>query len=180
MGEEKMIIGVGSKNPVKIDAVCRLVASRGLAAEVKSFAVSSGVSAMPMTDAETRRGSINRALRTLEADESVQIGIGLEGGADSFDDGMFLVNWGALADRNGKIVTAGGARIRLPAQLADGVRGGTELGDLADEYAHEQEVSTHGGAIGVLTCGMVTRSDLFFHIMKLLDGIYRHDRARSG
>ncbi|RYL93757.1 DUF84 family protein [Sporolactobacillus sp. THM7-4] len=173
-----IIIGVGTKNPAKIEAVSRLVRFCELDAEIKSFDVPSGVSAMPLTDQETRSGAMNRAKAVLKQDERVDIGVGMEGGVTLLDGEMFLCNWGAAVDRSGRMITAGGDRIKLPDFLSKGVRDGRELGDVADEYAHEKEVSKHGGTIGILTDGMVTRSDMFFHILKLLYGIYRYRQNR--
>ncbi|GGL42419.1 DUF84 family protein [Sporolactobacillus putidus] len=168
------IIGVGTKNPAKIEAVARMIAFCGLNAEVRSFDVPSGVSAMPMSDHETRQGAMNRARAVLEKDSGVSVGIGLEGGVSLLGGEMFLCNWGAAADRSGKIITAGGARIKLPEILAEGVRKGRELGDIADEYAHQENVRKHGGTIGILTENRVTRSDMFFHILKLIEGLHEH------
>ncbi|RYM06966.1 DUF84 family protein [Sporolactobacillus sp. THM7-7] len=168
-----IIIGVGTKNPAKIESVRRLVNFCGREAEIRSFDVPSGVSAMPMSDQETRQGAMNRAEAVLRADPTVDSGIGLEGGVSMLGDEMFLVNWGAFCDRSGRMITAGGARIRLPAVLSKGILAGRELGDIADTYAHEKDVRKHGGTIGILTDGMVTRSDMFFHILKLMEGAHR-------
>ncbi|TGA99225.1 DUF84 family protein [Sporolactobacillus shoreae] len=170
-----IIVGVGTENPAKLDAVRRLVSGRDV--DVRGFNVSSGVSAMPMSDHETRQGSINRARAVLEADKTVILGIGLEGGVSMLDGEMFLVNWGAITDRSGRVFTAGGARILLPKVLSDGVLSGRELGDVADEYAHQKNVSKRGGTIGILTEGKVTRSDMFLHILQLIDGIYLHEKV---
>ncbi|MDD9149487.1 MULTISPECIES: DUF84 family protein [unclassified Sporolactobacillus] len=172
------IIGVGTKNPAKIEAVTRLVSIEGADAEIRSFEVPSRVSAMPMSDLETRQGAMNRARAVLEKDSEVSVGIGLEGGVSLLDGEMFLCNWGAMADRSGRIITAGGARIRLPEILAEGVRRGRELGDVADEYVHQKNVRKHGGTIGILTENRVTRSDMFFHILELLKGLSEHRKKR--
>ncbi|HQM15875.1 MAG TPA: inosine/xanthosine triphosphatase [Candidatus Woesebacteria bacterium] len=52
---------VGSLNPVKINAVRLALASRWPSALVVGFETESGVPAQPMSDAQTRKGSINRA-----------------------------------------------------------------------------------------------------------------------
>ncbi len=170
-----MILGVGTENPAKIRAVARLIEQLGLQAQIKSFAVDSGVSAMPMSDRETRRGAMNRAAAALKAEGGSDYGIGMEGGVDTLDGVMFLVNWGAVCDRRGRMKTAGGARIVLPRALADGVCAGHELGELADAYAHMKNVHSRGGTIGLLTAGRVTRSDMFLHILLLIFGLYEHD-----
>jgi inosine/xanthosine triphosphatase len=174
-----MIIGIGTKNPAKIKALTELLDQLGRKDDVKSFDVPSGVSAMPMSDSETRQGAINRARAVIRSDRSVTIGIGLEGGVSDLDGEMFLCNWGAAADRNGQVITAGGARILLPDQLADGVRSGHELGEVAERYTGEKNISQHGGTIGFLTEGMMSRTEMFQHVLKLIDGLYQHIRRKN-
>lgn len=169
-----MIIGVGTKNPAKLDAVKRLVVSENMDVMIRGYDVPSGISAMPMSDAETRQGAMNRARAVLDADPEVTVAIGMEGGASRFEGDMLLCNWGALADRNGQQLTAAGARIPLPAPLVAGIEAGRELGDVADEYAHQIDVRSNGGTIGILTEGRVSRSDMFLHILQLLYGLYLH------
>lgn len=170
------IIGVGTKNPAKIDAVKQLIRSGDIDAIIRSYNVPSGVSAMPMSDIETRQGAINRAKAVLDQDEDVSFGIGMEGGVSDIEGDMYLCNWAAAADRFGHVISAGGARILLPEVLAEGVRAGNELGDIADAYAHQKNVHTHGGTIGVLTEGRITRTEMFLHILKLIEGMYAHQK----
>jgi inosine/xanthosine triphosphatase len=171
-----MKIGVGTLNPAKLDAVERYAAEFGLTAKVTGYDVATGVSAMPMSDHETRLGAMNRARAVLAADPEVTFGIGLEGGVSMLDEQMFLVNWGAAADRSGRIITAGGARIVLPDALSRGILDGRELGDVVDDYVHQKNVHQHGGTIGILTDGRVTRSDMFLDILRLIGGLYAHSR----
>ncbi|MCO7175908.1 DUF84 family protein [Sporolactobacillus kofuensis] len=172
-----MIIGVGTKNPAKIEAVRQLIQESHRDASIRSFDVPSGVSAMPMTDLETRQGSINRAKAVLAYDQEVSFGVGMEGGVEDIEGELYLCNWAAAADRSGHVISAGGARILLPELLAKGVRAGQELGDIADLYAHQKNVRTHGGTIGILTEGRVTRTEMFFHILKLIEGMYAHQKS---
>lgn len=167
-------IGVGTLNPAKIDAVKRYVAEAGVSAKVDGYRVPTGVSAMPMSDHETRLGAMNRARAVLETDPAVTYGIGLEGGVSMLDGEMFLVNWGAATDRSGHVITAGGARIILPEALSAGILSGRELGDVVDDYVHQKNVHQHGGTIGILTEGRVTRSDMFLNILRLIGGLYAH------
>ncbi|MCO7124886.1 DUF84 family protein [Sporolactobacillus shoreicorticis] len=169
-----IIIGVGTKNPAKIDAVRQLLQEGSIDAEVRSFDVPSGVSAMPMSDLETRQGAINRAKAVLGQNPEINFGIGMEGGVSDIGGEMYLCNWAAGANRDGRVISAGGARILLPEVLAEGIRSGNELGDIADAYADQKDVSTHGGTIGILTEGRITRTEMFLHILKLIEGMYAH------
>ena len=99
-----------------------------------------------------------------------QIAIGLEGGVMETSYGLFLCNWGALARKNQPTIYAGGARIKLPDDLATRLRSGDELGPLMDEYCERKNVRSKEGAIGIFTNGAVNRSDMFLHIVKILIG----------
>ncbi|MFT8708433.1 MAG: DUF84 family protein [Sporolactobacillus sp.] len=182
MNEEEgvsMLIGVGTLNPAKLDAVKRLVASTAIDAEVKGYDVPSGIPAMPMTDEVTRQGAINRAKAVLALDHEVTLAFGLEGGVSYFAEDMLLCNWGALADREGHVLTAAGARLALPEPLVLGIESGRELGDVVDDYTDQREVHKRGGTIGILTAGRISRSDMFLHILMLLDGMYAHCREKG-
>lgn len=154
---------VGSSNRIKITAISNVFANY----HVEGIAVSSKVSAQPITDQETMRGALNRALGARRYGD---IGIGLEGGIQQTTFGMLLVNYGALVDQNNKIYIAGGARILLPIEIAKEIYQGRELGDIMDQYTKKNNVKYNEGAIGVFTNNFVKRIDLFEHIGKLLYG----------
>lgn len=164
-----MKIIIGSHNPAKIAAVKNVFASYN--AEFIQLDVPSGVSSMPFSDEETIKGAENRALASLESGKG-DIGIGLEGGVQESKHGLFLSNWGALALQGMPPIIAGGARILLPDEIAERLRGGEELGPVMDEYARKQNVRKKEGAIGIFTNGYIDRTDMFTHIMKLLAGQY--------
>ncbi|RNA70391.1 DUF84 family protein [Alteribacter keqinensis] len=163
---------VGSKNPAKINAV-REVFKDDFAVTGKE--APSAVSDQPVSDEETRTGAINRARYLVE--KGAEIGIGLEGGVIDTEEEMLLCNWGSLATRSGDIYVAGGARIPLPEEIAAKVRNGEELGKVIDEYANQTDVRKGEGTIGILTRGMVSRSEMFSHVVKLLYGqfLYNED-----
>ncbi|MFD1739291.1 DUF84 family protein [Bacillus salitolerans] len=160
-------ITIGSKNYAKVEAV-KFIFEKD---EVKGISVPSHVSDQPITDEETLMGALNRAKNALEAGRS-HIGIGLEGGVMETNGGMYLCNWGALVDGSGSIITAGGARILLPDEIAEELRSGRELGPVMDEYAQKRNVRQLEGAIGILTEGFVNRKEMFEHVVRLLAGQY--------
>ncbi|MBS4175980.1 DUF84 family protein [Lederbergia citrea] len=164
-----MKIAVGSKNPVKIKAVEYTLQEARIQGSFMSIDAPSNVSEMPFSDEETMQGAINRAeycLKHMEAD----VAIGLEGGVMETPFGLFLCNWGALAENGKTTLLAGGARIKLPDEIAVNLRAGEELGPLMDIYSRRENVRSKEGAIGIFTNGMVNRDELFIHIMKLLIG----------
>ena len=90
--------------------------------------------------------------------------------------GLYLCNWGALAENGKTTLLAGGGRIRIPDEIASYLRKGEELGPLMDKYSKRRNVRAKEGAIGIFTNGMVNRAEMFGHIMKLLIG----QRAGNG
>nr|WP_084279145.1 DUF84 family protein [Anoxybacillus tepidamans] len=162
-------IAVGTMNRAKIAAVEAVFSDERFM--VVATEADSNVSSQPFSDEETREGAINRAKHALMK-ENADIGIGLEGGVVQAMDGLWVCNWGALVDRNGLVVSAGGARIPLPTEVAEGVLGGQELGDVMDAYTGTRNIRQKEGAIGVFTNGYVNRTDMFAHIVKLLAGQY--------
>ena len=164
-----MNIVIGSKNPTKILAVTDVF----LDADITSLDAESGVSSQPFSDEETKQGAINRAKRCAES-KSGTFGIGLEGGVMYVDNQLYLCNWGALVTPDGRIITGSGARILLPVEIEAGLKEGKELGDLMDGYARRKEVRKKEGAIGIFTNDLVSRKEMFSHVVKLLRGQWEY------
>ncbi|MDC2864991.1 DUF84 family protein [Bacillus sp. BP-3] len=169
-----MKVAVGSKNKVKINAVKQVLTE----AEIVSLAVPSHVSAQPFSDEETLQGASNRAKLAL-AEGKADIGIGLEGGVMHTDHGLFMCNWGALATKEGKLFTAGGARMKLPDEFIQPLEEGKELSEVMEDYTKQRDIRSNEGAIGIFTNNYVDRTDLFVHVMKLLVGQYMYDRSKA-
>lgn len=163
-------IAIGTLNPAKVLAVKNVFQFKEN--EILPTKVPSGVSDQPFSDEETMEGAVNRAIAARKK-ENADIGIGLEGGVVETPKGLFLVNWGALCTRDDEVFVAGGARIPLPKEVADGVRAGKELGVVMNEYTNKLDVGKNEGAIGVFTSKEVSRADMFTHILKLVIGQYK-------
>ncbi|WP_409302244.1 DUF84 family protein [Peribacillus sp. SCS-155] len=168
-------IAIGSTNPAKVQAVTE---SYGKDAEIITLDVESGVSSQPFSDEETIEGALNRAKICLMQSDA-EIGLGLEGGVVQTQFGLFLCNWGALVARDGTSFIAGGARIRLPDEIAEKLSQGTELGPIMDEYTNKRNIRQKEGAIGIFTNQQVTRSEMFKHIMQMLIGQYEYHKSNG-
>lgn len=166
-----MRIAIGSKNPAKIAAVERVFTEKEF--EVIAIDADSGVNAQPMSDEETIKGAVNRAIEAAEKGNA-SIGIGLEGGVHATPSGLVLCNWGALAVKGLEPIIAGGARLVLPDEISRQLLAGAELGPVMDAYANMQDVRSNEGAVGIFTSGQVSRSEMFTHITKLLFGQYKY------
>ena len=168
-------IALGSDRAAKIMAVRASIAriaaidSGWLEASVVARAVTTTVSAMPLTDWELMQGARERALaardslntRRMEAD----IYVGLEGGFHSISiEGQwhtFLRGWAYATD--GDVEAFGAApSISVPSSIVKSVlEGRRELGFVIDEVAGARDVRSRQGAWGVLSRDLVTRSDSF-------------------
>ncbi|MBY7143905.1 DUF84 family protein [Virgibacillus sp. NKC19-3] len=165
-----MNILVGSMNPAKIKAAQDVFPSYSITPKH----VLSKVSPQPFSDEETREGAINRALQCATSNPKNVIGIGLEGGVMDVDNQLYLSNWGALVSPNGAIYTASGARIILPQEFAEPLKNGMELGDMMDRYAKKIGVRKKEGAIGIFTGGLISRHEMFAHVVRLLRGQWEY------
>jgi inosine/xanthosine triphosphatase len=153
-----MKIAVGSKNPVKLMAVKKIVKKIWPDAEVIAVETGSGVSAMPTTDDEAITGATNRAKEALRV-ACADFGVGIEGGTADTRYGMFLSGWTVVASRDGRLSLGSGGRLILPRILMEKIGQGEELGPAMDRIAGTSNIKQKEGAIGLLTKNLVVRED---------------------
>jgi len=150
-----MHVAIGSENPVKLNAVERVVPDAGTVA----VTVDSGVPEQPWGRDETVEGARNRAGAALAATDA-DYGAGIEGGVAERDvpEGLWLVMWAAVTDGTDTHFGSGPS-IRLPDAVVQRLREGAELGPVLDDELGREELGTQEGAIGVYTAGRVGRTD---------------------
>ena len=85
------------------------------------------------------------------------MGVGLEGGVDP--EGS-LINCVAVVGAEGRENLAWGVRFRLPPIVVSRVLNGEELGPVIDELTGRNESKKELGAVGILTNGIFTRTEL--------------------
>lgn len=153
---------MGSKNPVKVscaeEAFHLAFDDQSL---VQALNVHSGVSEQPFGDAETYQGAYNRASNCKQAFPEADFWIGIEGGVEEMGKDMTAFAWVVILDSAGKVGRAKTAAFFLPSAVAELVRNGTELGQANDQVFQEENSKQRGGAIGLLTKGLVNRKDLY-------------------
>ncbi len=154
-------INVGSKNPVKVNAVNAVFSALFPEYEVQcvGFNVDSKVSEQPMTQTETRQGALNRvtALRnSTQADYYVAI----EGGVDEFVDGPATFAYLVIHDGNQQSVGRSG-QLPLPTAIYQRLVKGEELGPVMDDVFGTSNVKQKGGAIGLLTNNALSRQAVY-------------------
>ncbi|SFP54101.1 DUF84 family protein [Salibacterium halotolerans] len=167
-----MILGVGSTNEAKLKAVSAVFGNEDY--DIQGFETGSGVSLQPFSDEETKAGAEHRAAAVLA--EGADAGIGLEGGVMEMADGLYLCNWGALTDSSRRVITAAGAKIKLPSGIAAGLHAGRELKTVMNDYTNRHNVSQQEGAVGIFTGGMISRAEMFEHTVRLLYGQWCFNR----
>lgn len=169
--KSEILVVVGSKNPVKVnaareaferafpDAICR----------VEGVSVGSGVSDQPMSDEETREGALNRAqaIRQIDAYADCDYAVGIEGGITTIDGEFFAAAWIVILDRAGNVAKSRSGTFALPPAVQRLVEEGHELGIANDRVFGEVNSKHAGGAVGSLTGGRIGRQDLYEHAMIL-------------
>jgi len=158
-----MKVTVGSCNPVKIAAAQAVFSQIAPSVEVEGVRVSSGVSAQPWGDAETRRGAINRARAALQ--DGADYAVGFEGGVIETESGLMSCAWCAVLDRFGRVGVGGSLNFLLPERVARDLRVGHELGDVMDRLTGAHNTKQSMGAIGILSDGLMDRQQAYEHLL---------------
>lgn len=171
----KLTIAVGSTRRPKIAAVHEAVEclgavlSPGAEFEVIGVEVESGVGHTPANRQELMLGARQRA-EALARLPQAQAGawryfVGLEGGLDIVQEEggqrVFLESWAYVSDgRDGHYGRSGG--VEIPAALAQEVlENGVELSAAIDCFAGAVGIRDAQGAWGVLSSGLISRTEAF-------------------
>jgi inosine/xanthosine triphosphatase len=160
------VIICGSTNPSKLEPVRTVFASLEPALQVRGVSVPSGVPDQPVGWDETALGARNRASAALEV-SGAMYGVGLEGGFVENADGAWLLSIAAVAKSDGQAGLACGGWLQLPHRVAARVKAGEELSAVIDDLAGETSTKTRGGAIGFLTTGRFSRSQMWAGAVEL-------------
>ncbi|EAZ81931.1 inosine/xanthosine triphosphatase [Algoriphagus machipongonensis] len=155
---ERQLIIVGSKNPVKIscteDAFSEAFSRPFL---VNGVNTSSGVPDQPKGDKETLLGAKNRAENSRKTFPEADYWVGIEGGVDEDEHGMFAFAWIYIEDKDKKTSQAKTGVFYLPEKVRSLVNKGVELGKADDEVFDQDNSKQQGGSVGILTHGVLDR-----------------------
>jgi inosine/xanthosine triphosphatase len=154
-----MRVAVATTNPVKVEAVRRAFGRFWEDIEIISLAAESGVSIMPMAEAETEQGAVNRARAV--AGEGIDYSVGLEGGCEERESGMYLFGKVAIIDKRGVIGISTTGQMLLPEVVARRLRKGEELGPIMDDITGQEDLKKKEGAVGYFTRNNIKRMDSF-------------------
>ena len=153
-------IAVGSKNPVKREAVLQAFYLVWPDEEwiVEPVEVSSGVSAQPMSDEESIDGARQRARAALAACPAAHYGVGLEGGLHKIGGYYFDSGWAVVVARDGGEGVGSTAKIMTPPAIARLIEQGMELGEANDSVFGAINSKQSQGHFGLMTKGVITRA----------------------
>lgn len=161
-----MKVLVGSKNPVKIDAVKEAFSKYFNNVEVIGMKVSSNVSNQPINN-ETFEGAKNRALELKRINREQNIGakffVGIEGGIAKMYSRWLAFGAICIIDNKGRIGFGTSPHFELPEKVTKHLLNGIELGDVMDRILGERNTKQKSGAIGFFTKGIMDRKNLYVH-----------------
>lgn len=170
----KLKVIVGSKNPVKINAVKfaleRLLAQTEL--DCSGISAPSLVADQPMTEQETLLGAVNRVAYAKQHHQA-DFYVAMEGGVDNFDYGAATFAYVVIADKDQQVVGRS-ANLPIPASVYLSLCEGEELGPLMDKLFGTSNVKQKGGAIGLLTNGAETRESAYQQALTLAMAPFLH------
>lgn len=165
---------VGSKNPVKVTAF-KLTLER-LFADVRVECIGvdapSGVAEQPMTEQETLLGARNRVAFCQQHHHGDYF-VAMEGGVDKFSYGAATFAYVVVA-ANSRTQVGRTANLPIPDSVFASLQEGEELGPLMDKLFGTSNIKQKGGAIGLLTNGVETRTSNYVQALTLAMAPFLH------
>lgn len=159
-----MKILVGSKNPVKINAVKEAFEKHFGEAEVIGIEVPSQVPDQPINE-ETLIGAENRARNLYKINDEQNIKadycVGVEGGIINQHKRWFAFGGMCVINNKGKVSFGSSPHFELPKIVVDKLLNRIELGDVMDEIMKTENSKCKSGAIGFFTNGVMDRKELY-------------------
>jgi len=161
MSEKNQKIIIGSKNPVKINAVKNAFSAMfpDVVFSCEGVSAPSGVADQPMTSEETLLGAENRvtyAKKHFQADWFVAI----EGGVDNFNYGPATFAY-IVIDNNRHVQVGRSSNLPMPQVVYQALCEGEELGHVMDRLFNTDNIKQKGGAMALLTNNLVTRESVY-------------------
>ncbi|MEA1927625.1 MAG: inosine/xanthosine triphosphatase [Candidatus Auribacterota bacterium] len=176
-------IAVGSKNPLKLQAVESILGNIFPEARFVAVKTESGVSHTPLSNEETITGATRRAGQAREI-TGADWGIGLEGGMAKIGGNWFTCVWCVIKDGE-KETRGGGIHFQLPDMVVRGILDeGKEMGICIDELTGTTMSKRKMGAEGILTRGLIDRKATFGNAIiyalapRISETLYRRLRLR--
>lgn len=158
---------IASKNPAKIKAVENAFTKMfpNEVFEYEGVSVASDVPDQPIGEEETLLGAENRVNNVIKSYKA-DYWVGLEGGVAHNDKQLEAFAW--MVIRSSKMEGKGRTgSFFLPPKVAELVKEGMELGLADDEVFGQSNSKQKGGAVGLLTGNLLTRTSYYEHALIL-------------
>lgn len=161
MTKSTIKIIVGSKNPVKVNAVKTAFISvfPNNTIDCQGVNAPSLVADQPMTEQETLTGAENR-VNYCQQQHQADYYVAVEGGVDNFKYGPATFAYIVITN-NKNTSTGRSTNLPLPEVVYQALVAGKELGDVMDELFNTVNIKQKGGAMGLLTNGLATRESIY-------------------
>ncbi len=157
-----MIVAVGSTNNVKVEATKRAFSKFYKDVSVIGVKVESDVPPQPINE-QAFQGAFNRATNALKLVKDADFGVGIEGSVIKIFDRYYCTGFVVIISRSGEMHTGFSGWFECPSKILPRLLSGEELGSLMDEVSGRKNVKYNEGAIGILTRGVISRTDLYEH-----------------
>ena len=151
-----MIVAVASLNEAKINAVREALSH--LSTQVFGIECSSGVSPQPMNEEETMKGAMNRA---RIASQQADYGVGIESGLSMINGRTFESGWVCVVTKEGQVGLASSNRYEIRKPVLELIEQGLELSEAIEQLTGLSDIKTQKGMSGVITNGIINRSDSY-------------------
>ena len=161
MSEVIQKIVVGSKNPVKVNSVLNALTQifPDVKFEIEGVSAPSGVTEQPMDEAETLLGAKNR-VEYIKRHHCADWYAAIEGGVDDFDYGPATFAY-VVIEHQGYCQVGRSTNLPLPSSIYSALCQGEELGHVMDRVFNTDNIKQKGGAMALLTNGLVTRESVY-------------------
>ncbi|MEI6731108.1 MAG: DUF84 family protein [archaeon] len=131
----RLKIAIGTESEQKIGYLKEVLAEIGLDAKFIPNDVPSGVSDQPLTDEETKTGSLNRARNALELNVEADFAMGIEVGYHEVARQRHeIFCYASIVDKTGYKCSCCSSKFLLPEYHQDKINRNLRLGDYVREY----------------------------------------------
>lgn len=159
-------VAIGSTNPVKIETARQAFVALFPNEEFSFDGVkaASGIADQPMSDTETLHGALNRIADTRRLVPGADFYVGMEGGVEDTNGELWEFAWIVIESQDGRQGKGRTSTFVAPPKMRELiVNEGKEVGDAADIIFAESNSKQKMGAIGLLTRGVIDRTELYRH-----------------
>jgi len=153
-----LIIAVGSKNPVKINAVKKALENYYDDFEIISFDSVSGVPDQPFGD-DTQKGAFNR-VQYIKNITGADLYFGIEAGIKKKNNKFFLFTVVYCESIYGMSGYSVSPVYELPEKICNEL-GNNELGTVMEKFTGTRNIKQKGGAIEFFSKGILTREQIY-------------------